>query len=171
MVTAWRGRGDRSLAAAAPVTGTVWRPVFRHLALDALYAQTAVLQVAQQAGWDVVISLKQNSRDLYQSAVRLFARRSADTSFTEHQDHKIYRVQLWDTEGLPFTIDNPEPVRVVRSEEVLERNRFRQDQRVSLTTDHEWLWITTLPQALFPATTFDNWGTAAGNKRTTAGWI
>jgi hypothetical protein len=33
------------------------------------------------------------------------------------------QVQLWDTEGLPFTIDNPEPVRVVRAEEVTERNR------------------------------------------------
>jgi hypothetical protein len=131
---------------------------FDILLLDALYAQTPVLQVAQQAGWDVVISLKQNSRDLYQSAVRLFARRSADTCFTEHQDHKTYRVQLWDTEGLPFTIDNPEAVRVVRSEEVLERNRFRQGERVSHTTDHEWLWITTLPQALFPATTIRQLG-------------
>jgi uncharacterized protein len=42
----------------------------------------------------------------------------------EKQDHKTYQVKLWDTEDLPFTIDHPEPVRVVRSEEVLERNRF-----------------------------------------------
>ena len=90
---------------------------FDILLLDALYAQTPVLELAQETGWDVVISLKQNSRDLYQSAVRLFARRPPDASFAEKQDHKTYRVQLWDTEGLPFTVENPAPVRVVRSEE------------------------------------------------------
>jgi hypothetical protein len=82
--------------------------------------------------------------------VRLFAARPADTSFTEHRDHKTYRVQLWDTEGLPFTIDNPEPVRVVRSEEVLDRKRYRQGELTSYSTDHEWLWITTLPKQAFP---------------------
>ena len=44
---------------------------FDILLLDALYAQTQVLQLAEQIGWDLVISLKQNQRDLYQSAVRL----------------------------------------------------------------------------------------------------
>ena len=131
---------------------------FDILLLDTLYAQTPVLELAQQSGWDVVISLKQNSRDLYQSAVRLFARRPPDASFTEKQAHKTYQVQLWDTEGLPFTIDNPEPVRVVRSEEVLERKRFRQGQRVAHSTDHEWLWITTLPQSDFSAATIRQLG-------------
>jgi hypothetical protein len=124
---------------------------FDILVLDALYAQSAVLKLAQERGWDVILSLQQNSRDWYQSAVRLFARRPPDASLTETQDHKLYRVQLWDTEGLPFTIDHPEPVRVVRSEEVRERNRFRQGKRTRHYTDHEWLWITTLPQSAFPA--------------------
>jgi hypothetical protein len=124
---------------------------FDVLVLDALYAQTPVLELTQEMGWDVVISLKQNSRDLYQSTVRLFANRPPDTSFTQTQDHKTYRVQLWDTEGLPFTNDNPQPVRVVRSEEVLERIRFRAGQRTRYCTDHEWLWITTLPKSAFPA--------------------
>jgi DDE family transposase len=131
---------------------------FDILLLDALYAQTPVLELAEEIGWDVVISLKQNSRDLYQSAVRLFARRPPDVSFSEKQDHKTYQVQLWDTEGLPFTIDHPEPVRVVRSEEVLECNRFRRGQRESYSTDHEWLWITTLPQAEFSAATIRQLG-------------
>jgi len=124
---------------------------FDVLLLDALYAQTPVLEVVHKIGWDAVISLKQNSRDLYQSAVRLFAARPPDTQFTEQRDHKTYQVQLWDTEGLPFTIDNPTPVRVVRSEEVLERKRYRQGELTSHSTDHEWLWVTTLPMQAFPA--------------------
>lgn len=124
---------------------------FDILLLDALYVQSPVLELTQKTGWDVVISLKQNSRDLYQSAVRLFAHRSADATLSEKRDHKTYHVQLWDTEGLPLTIDNPEPVRVVRSEEVLERKRYRRGERTTHSTDHEWLWVTTLPSQAFPA--------------------
>jgi hypothetical protein len=123
---------------------------FDILLLDALYAQTPVLQLVHEIGWDVVISLKQNSRDLYQSAARLFASRPPDLAFTEQRDHKTYHVQLWDTEGLPFTIDNPEPVRVVRSEEVLDRNRYREGELTSYSTGHEWFWITTLAKQVFP---------------------
>jgi hypothetical protein len=123
---------------------------FDILLLDALYAQTPVLELIGKMGWDAVISLKQNSRDLYQSAVRLFAQRPPDLAFTEQCGHKTHQVQLWDTEGLPFTIDNPRPVRVVRAEEVLERNRYREGKRTLLATDQEWLWVTTLAQQTFP---------------------
>jgi hypothetical protein len=122
---------------------------FDILLLDSLYAQTPVLKLVQEIGWDAVISLKQNARDLYQSAVRLFAQRPPDSQSTKQIDHKPYRVQLWDTEGLPFTIDNPEPVRVVRSEELLVRQRYRQGERTEHSTDHEWLWVTTLPSKPF----------------------
>jgi hypothetical protein len=44
---------------------------FDILLLDALYAQTPVLRLVRKNGWDAVISLKQNSRDLYRSAMRL----------------------------------------------------------------------------------------------------
>jgi hypothetical protein len=124
---------------------------FDILLLDALYAQTPVLRLLREMGWDAVISLKQNARDLYQSAVRLFARRSPEVSFTEACGHKTYQVQVWDTEGLPFALDNPEPVRVIRSEEVLQRKHYRQGEPTSHITDHEWLWITTLPSTVFPA--------------------
>src|SRR5215831_4646478 len=143
---------------------------FDILLLDALYAQTPVLQLMRQIGWDAVISLKQNSRDLYQSAVRLFAQRPPDLTLTEQQDHKTYQIQLWDTEGLPFTIDNPEPMRVVRSEEVLQRQRYRQGERTLHSTDHEWLWITTLPQSEFPATVVRQLGHSRWNNENN-GWM
>ena len=124
---------------------------FDILLLDALYAQAPVLQLAEKIGWDLVISLKQNQRDLYQSAIRLFARRPADSTCTEKQDGKTYQVQLWDTEGLPFSGDYPQPVRVVRSQETLTENHYRQRRLQPETTAHEWLWITTLDRQTFPA--------------------
>jgi len=123
---------------------------FDILLLDALYAQTPVLRLLREMGWDAVISLKQNARDLYQSAVRLFARRPPEVSFAESFGHKTYQVQIWDTDALPFSLDNPEPVRVIRSEEVLQRNHYRLGERTPHITDHEWLWITTLAPAVFP---------------------
>lgn len=124
---------------------------FDILLLDALYAQTDVLKLAQQMGWDLVISLKQNLPDLYQSAVRLFANRPPDCTLSEQCDHKTYEVQLWDTEGLPFAEANPELVRVLRSEQVLTRNRYRKGEPTACSTHHEWLWITTLPAHIVPA--------------------
>jgi hypothetical protein len=110
-----------------------------------------VLDLAQQIGWDVVISLKQNQPDLYKSAVRLFGQRPSDTTFTEQRDGKTYQVLLWDTEGLPFSGQDPRLVRVIRSEETLAQNHYRKGQLQPEHTSHEWLWITTLDPKTFPA--------------------
>jgi hypothetical protein len=125
---------------------------FDILLLDALYAQAPVFKLAAEFGWDVVVSLKQNHRELYQSAVRLFARRPADCQMTERCCGKDYECRIWDTEGLPFSADYPEPVRVLRSEESLTQNHYRRGKPTSETTEHEWLWITTLDPKAFPAT-------------------
>jgi hypothetical protein len=125
---------------------------FDILLLDALYAQAPVFKLAAEMGWDLVVSLKQNLPELYQSAVRLFARRPADCALTERRGGKSYEVQLWDTEGLPFSIDYPEPVRVVRAEESLTQNHYRRNQLTPETTEHEWLWITTLDPQAFSTT-------------------
>jgi len=124
---------------------------FDILLLDALYAQTPVLDLGQQIGWDLVISLKRNQPDLYASAVRLFARRPPDTTYTEQRGGKSYQVQLWDTEGLPFSGEDPRLVRVLRSEENLTENHYRKGQKEAEQTSHEWLWITTLDPQTFPA--------------------
>lgn len=143
---------------------------FDILLLDALYAQSPVLGLIQEVGWDVVISLKQNVHELHQSAVLLFAHRPPDSVFTEKRDHKTYQVQLWDTEGLPFTADDPQLVRVVRSEEVLERYRYRQRERTLHSTHHEWQWITTLETQAFPAATIRQLGHSRW-KNENNGWM
>ena len=125
---------------------------FDILLLDALYAQAPVFKLAKEMGWDLVVSLKQNLPDLYQSAIRLFARRPADSQKSEQCGGKHYEIQIWDTEGLPFSADYPEPVRVVRSEESLTQNHYRRGELTPETTGHEWLWITTLDRKTFPAT-------------------
>lgn len=123
---------------------------FDILLLDALYAQAPVFKLAAEIGWDLVVSLKQNLPELYQSAVGLFAHRPADVTSTEQRDGKSYQMQIWDTEGLPLSVDYPLPVRVIRSEEELTQNHYRRGQLAPETTYHEWLWITTLDRQTFP---------------------
>ena len=123
---------------------------FDILLLDALYAQAPVFRLAAELGWDLVVSLKQNHRELYQSAIRLFARRPADASAVETRAGKNYQIQVWDTAGLPFSADYPQPVRVVRSEETLTQNHYRRGKLEPETTEHEWVWVTTLDRQTFP---------------------
>jgi len=152
----WQLPGETEVAATLRLLDRLeqqyGRRFFDIILLDALYAQSPVLDRTHQSGWDVVISLKQNCPDLYKSAIRLFSRREPDSIFAEQHGYKTYECKIWSTEGLPFA-DRDEWVRVVRSEEVLRRNRWRDAACSEHCSDHEWLWITTLPEAQFsPAT-------------------
>jgi hypothetical protein len=117
---------------------------FDILLLDSLYAQAPVLKLAQQIGWDLVISLKQEKRDLYQDAWGLFQARAPDQTFTERQPGKTYEVRLWEEFGLPFSREHPQPLRLVRTQEEVTETHYRGDKKQRETTSHEWLWLTTL---------------------------
>lgn len=169
----WQLPGETEVAATMRLLDRLQqqygRRFFDIILLDALYAQSPVLDRIRQSGWDFVICLKQNCPDLYQSAIRLFARREPDSIISEQQGHKTYECKIWSTEGLPFA-ERAELVRVVRSEEVLGRNRFRDGTRSEHRSDHEWLWITSLPEGQFsPATVrklgHDRW------KQENNGWM
>ena len=69
-------------------------PFFDILLLDSLYAQAPLLRVAGQIGWDVVITLKQEKRELYQNAQRLFPSRPPDPRFQETHGTGSTEVQL-----------------------------------------------------------------------------
>jgi hypothetical protein len=117
---------------------------FDILLLGSLYAQAPVLKLAQHIGWDLVISLKQEKRDLYQDGLGLFQARPPDQIFREPQAGKTYEVCLWEEFGLPFSRDHPQPLRVVRTREEPTETHYRGDQEQRETTSHEWLWLTTL---------------------------
>jgi hypothetical protein len=123
---------------------------FDILLLGSLYAQAPVLKLAGKIGWDVVITLKQEKRDLYQDARGLFQARRPDQTFTETGEGKTSEVRLWEESGLPFTRDHPQPVRVIRTQEELSETHYRGEQKQMETTSHEWVWMTTLPPP-FPA--------------------
>ena len=125
-------------------------PFFDILLLDSLYAQAPVLKLAQQTGWDLVITLKQENRELSQNAAALFGSRAPDVCFEHRQDGRTREVRVWDTDGLPFTPQHPQPVRVLRAEEQVTASHYREGQLTPETSSHEWVWITTLEPSTFP---------------------
>jgi hypothetical protein len=126
-------------------------PFFDILLLDSLYVQARVLKLVAGLGWDVVITLKQENRELYQNAAGLFQSRPPDVRFQEQQGGCTREVELWETEGLPFTAECPQPVRVLRSQERVTEPPYRKGERTTGTTSHHWVWFTTLEARAFPA--------------------
>ncbi len=125
-------------------------PFFDILLLDSLYPQAPVLKLIQQIGWEYVITLKQEKRDLYQNAMALFQHRPPDHHLEEREAGKQAEVEIWETDGLPFTRDYPEPVRVVRAQEQVTKQHYRRGRLTPETTHHHWLWITNLDAKAFP---------------------
>ncbi len=124
---------------------------FDILLLDSLYAQAPVLKLAQEVGWDLVVTLKQGNRELYRDALGLFANRAADERFTVENPGQKREVALWSEANLPFTQDFPKPVRVVRTKERITENHHRRGKLEAETTPSQWVWIDTLnPQVFSP---------------------
>jgi len=117
---------------------------FDVLLMDALYAQAPVLQLAHEIGWDLVIVLKQEARDLYQDAQGLFHSRPPDLCFTESTTARTAQVRIWDQDGLPFSQAYPASVRVLRSEETVTQHRIEGGERTPVTTLHTWVWLSTI---------------------------
>lgn len=124
--------------------------MFDILLLDSLYPQAPVLKLTKRIGWEVVVTLKQEKRELYQNATALFQRRQADHRVEEDRAGVKTEAAIWETDGLPFTKDYPEPFRVVRSRETVTRPCRRGGRPAAETTEQEWLWITDLDRQAFP---------------------
>ena len=140
---------------------------FDVLLLDALYAQAPVFKLAERRGWDLVVSLKQNQRDLYQSAIRLFARRPADGSCAEQHDGKSYQFQLWDAEGLPFSTEHRSCGPKRSSHRTITAGASLNLKRPSTNSSGLRLWISRP----FPPRWCAGSAMTAGNRRTTVGTI
>lgn len=158
----WVAAGEDEVAAAKrlllKIRAQYGSRFFDVLLLDALYAQAPVLTLAEKIGWDLVSVLKQEARDLYQDAQGLFNHRPPDLSFCESAPDRSLQVRLWDEEGLPFTQDHPPAVRVVRSDETVTRNCVSGGQRKPITTEHQWIWISTLDSKAVNAKTLRQLG-------------
>ena len=144
----WQLAGEDEVSAAKRLLRKIDRQYgsrfFDVLLLDSLYAQAPVLKLADEIGWDLVVVLKQAARDLYKDAQGLFNTRPPDLCLCQSSGGKTVEARIWDQDGLPFTQDYPKLVRVLRSDETVTENRVEGGKRKTVTTQHHWVWLSTL---------------------------
>jgi hypothetical protein len=118
---------------------------------DGLYAAGNFFKMAQDHGKDVIAVLKDDRRDLMGDAMGVFATRQPAVS----QKGKNHR-QTWDLEGFTSWEGFGKAVRVVRCLETQTFTRQSNGQEERITRD--WVWVTTLPQAIASTETIVEFG-------------
>lgn len=105
---------------------------------DALYADPRFFRWALDHGKHALAVLKDDRRDLFQDAVRLFQ----DEPPVTVRDATVVR-ECWDLEGFTTWPQVPRPVRVVHARETRSTRRQLDGQiEENVST---WYWVTTLP--------------------------
>lgn len=143
--------GERLLERAK----TLYPRFFDIVSADALYLGAPFVHKVKKLGWDVIVVLKQENRDLYRDAEELL---SITESQKFQQDNTAGR--RWDLQKMGSWEQLGEPIRVV-IEQYQETKRERvAGQWKETLADHDWRWVTTLPAAVFSAGQVSRWGHA-----------
>lgn len=128
---------------------------FDIISADALYLGAPFLKKVKAWGWDVIIVLKQENRDLYQDANGLLA---ISHSQKFQKDNIVGR--RWNLEKLATWSQLGGPIRVV-VEQYQEKRRERvAGQWRETLADHHWRWVTTLTSSIFASAEVSRWGHA-----------
>lgn len=134
---------------------------FDILTLDALYLSAPFLKKVIHWGWDAIITLKGENRDLYQEVEQLM-------KITPPQIVHIPAgtIQHWDIENLTTCSRMDKPVRVVCSQETKTKR-----ERVALTWQEntqvsDWRWVTTLSRQVFDSSQVNRAGHARWDEET-----
>lgn len=137
-------RGEDEVAAATRLLRRVeaaYARAFDVVLGDSLYANGAFFNFVRSLGKHVVAVLKDERRDLMEDARSLFGE-VAPSPLSRGGSTCL----CWDIEDFKSWPQVEGPVRVVRSLETRTVRRQRDGQREKQTS--EWVWVTTLPNAI-----------------------
>ena len=119
---------------------------FDILTFDALYLQAPFTKTVIHLGWDLVVVLKQENRDLYKDVNGLMTITPPKTVETSHG-----QIQYWDLQDLCSWTQLGQPIRVVCSQEKkIIRERIAR-KWVEKVVPSEWRWISSLSAEAFDA--------------------
>ena len=120
---------------------------------DAIYLEAPFFKLVLDAGKHLIVTMKQEARDLFQDAEQL--RKSVcPQAFTAGRK----KCQLWDLPGLETFTTLDRPVRVVWVVEVEERMEWRGKKKVKVTEEKTWIWVTDMPPEKVSARRIWRWG-------------
>ncbi len=128
---------------------------FDVISADALYLGAPFIKKVKAWGWDVIVVLKQENRDLYQDANGLLA----ITPSQEFQKDNIAG-RRWNLEKLVTWSQLGRPIRAVVEQYQENRRERIAGQWRETVVDHHWRWVTTLSGSLFTGAQVSRWGHA-----------
>ena len=120
---------------------------------DALYLQAPFIRVVLDAGKHVVITLKQEARELYQDAQRLRALLSPQII-----QEGSRTTEYWDLADLSSFTTLGQPMRVVWAEEQCVKRKIIGAKPTILQEEKTWIFVTDLAPSIVPATAILRWG-------------
>lgn len=121
--------------------------------LDAIYLEAPFLKKVRHAGKHFVVVMKQERRELYQDADQL---RGLQAAQVWEEAGKTSRV--WDLPGLTTFETYGEPVRVVWTEDRIEKPKMIGGQREMVIEESTWVWVTDLSAEVASARCIQLWG-------------
>lgn len=121
--------------------------------LDAIYLEAPFLKKVRLTGKHFVVVMKQERRELYRDADQL---RTLQAPQVWEEAGRTSRV--WDLSGLTTFETYGEPVRVVWTEDRIEKFKMIGGQRERVIEESTWVWVTDLPADVASARWIQLWG-------------
>ena len=137
--------GEGEAEAALRLLGRIRRlygvRFFDALSMDGWYLQGPFLKAVRKLGWEWVVVLKDERREILQEARALSAKRKADRTFYDEQRDR--QVSLWEVKDLRLSQRYDRPVRVVHSHETWTENKVVGANQLSWPRTSDWWWVAS----------------------------
>lgn len=137
--------GEEECGAALRLLGRIRRiygvRFFDGITADGWYAQGPFLRSVERLGWQWIVVLKDERRDVYKEAQQLSRDEPPGTAFEDLERGR--QVQLWEVKDLPFSKRYGSNVRVVRSQEQWIDAKIRGGNKTHRPRQSQWLWAAS----------------------------
>jgi hypothetical protein len=137
--------GEEECAAALRLLGRIRRiyqvRFFDAITADGWYAQGPFLRSVKKLGWEWIVVLKDERREVYQEAQQLSQGQKPGAAFEDLERGR--KVQLWEVKDLDFSAGYGGKVRVVRSLEQWIETKIRGGKKTRQPQQSQWLWAAS----------------------------
>lgn len=137
--------GEEECAAALRLLGRIRRiykvRFFDAITVDGWYAQGPFLRSVKKLGWEWIVVLKDERREVYQEAQQLSQGQKPGAAFEDLERGR--KVQLWEVKDLDFSEGYGGKVRVVRSLEQWIETKVKGGKKTHQPQQSQWLWAAS----------------------------
>jgi Transposase DDE domain len=137
--------GEEECAAALRLLGRLRRiygvRFFDAVTADGWYAKGPFLRSVEKLGWDWIVVLKDQRREVYQEAQQLSRKEKPGLVFNDPERDR--QVQLWEVKDLRFSDGYGRKVRVVRSQEQWIQTKIVGGKKTRQPQQSQWLWANS----------------------------